>query len=316
MTSQIIELIKKNRLSDLKSFLLENDKYKKSIQLKEILGLIELSLGNISESLNYFEKENSETFYSFVSNELRLTYVPKFNVLLDKIKNNENIQEEELYLENTLPNVELYIILSLYYIKNKERKKAQEYISKGLLIDSRNQSLLELKKISEKNKSRLILVGSIGIFICVLSLISNNYLKQMSTIKNEYNNLQIRLNFEVEKNKLLSTTINNIKSPEVKPEEFKFLLNDFDEKELYLKAKKFRKNKVYDKSIEYYEYVLNSNGNSIYTREALFWYARTLEDSGKYLQALENFRLYLEKYRDTDVYITETEARIKKIILN
>ncbi len=281
MTSQIIELIKKNRLSDLKSFLLENDKYKKSIQLKEILGLIELSLGNISESLNYFEKENSETFYSFVCNELRLTYVPKFNVLLDKIKNNENIQEEELYLENTLPNVELYIILSLYYIKNKERKKAQEYISKGLLIDSRNQSLLELKKISEKNKSRLILVGSIGIFICVLSLISNNYLKQMSTIKNEYNNLQIRLNFEVEKNKLLSTTINNIKSPEVKPEEFKFLLNDFDEKELYLKAKKFRKNKVYDKSIEYYEYVLNSNGNSIYTREALFWYARTLEDSGK-----------------------------------
>ncbi|MBP6713968.1 MAG: hypothetical protein KA157_08530 [Aliarcobacter sp.] len=315
MNRKIKILIENKKLSELKMFLLENEKYKRNSDLKEILGLIELSLGNFNESLNYFDKENSANFYSFVYDELRLSYIPKYNTLLEKIRNNQTIQEEEVYLEKFLPNVELYHLIALYYLKNRKHNKAKEYINKGLSIDSSNFSLINLQKGIKKSTSKSRWIMLIGFFICLVAVINSTYNKHFEIIKNENNKIKSELNFKTDENKFLNATITNIKKNESNLKNSNLLINDFSEREIYLKAIKFRKSKNYTKAREYFVYVLDREKNSVYSREALFWHARTLEDSGKNDEALKNYRLYLDKYINTDIYVKETISRIKKITL-
>lgn len=314
MENKINDLLESKKLSELKMYLLESKRYEKSSDLSQILGLVEITLGNFSESLKYFRDKQSSQYFEFVSTELKEKYIPKYNLLLENIKNKDIIDEEEIrYLESVIPNVELYYLVSLYYFKNKKIKLAKKYIEKGLSLCSDSLNLRNLKKETEKKGSKFFSTVTISSSILVLILLMSNVSNKLRFEREENLKILNQLSLKDIEMKSLKAEILGITELRSNENINNSIISDFNSRELFIKAKKLRKNKEFAKASEYFVYILEREDKTIYTREALFWYARTLEDLGEFDKAVESYKKYLTEFRESNIYINEISTRLKII---
>lgn len=342
----IDRLIEENNISKLKEVLQTKLLHKKNDYLLELLSLVEILLGNFQNSLNYLNQIENKSegvieYIKFLKGSIKEKYMPLYNDLLKGIGEKEEIQEILQKLEEILPNVELYQLASLYYLDKNEKEQSLKYIEKALELDSCNKESLRIsdfilqKQIPEIKNSKnkygvyFLILGLLGIlfgFYEKYSLENKINLKNIEFKKLEKVNQQSTVNLnqlkeelKLEKNKNLKLqkekNINIVKNEVVEPEkidETLILKNDFTAKELFNKGLKLRKEQKYSQALKYFEILSESNEDSIYSRESMFWLGKTYENLGRMNEAIKVFNSYLIKYSNTQIYTHEVKTLLKK----
>lgn len=352
LEKEILTLIELNELSKLREILYISLNKQYNINLLKLLSLIEGALGNFQTSLDIFLnnpqlKEEIKEFYLFLIKDIKNEYIPKFNKLIKLIKTKEKgIEELLISLEKIFPNVDLYYVITLYYIDIQNFKKANFYLNKGLDIDKSNLLFFQLKDnilkdnyINKHNKikkyipvlSVLILFGLIGYSIknnYSLNLLEKN--NQIISLKNQQK-MSIKTTKENTSNFIkklenknlyilnLNKTINNLKNlnkqQQVQILESNLFESGYTSKELFLKGLKLRKEKKYNIAIECFKMSIQKSENSIYKRESIFWLAKTYENINKQIKAIEYYKLYLNLYPKINIYKKDIQNSLNQLTL-
>lgn len=328
MLNEISLLIEKNELSILKDKILSQSEYKKTEDLITILGIINTLNGKFQAAIDDFSKLEDNKFFKFMVETINSDYIPLYNQLLKEIqKNNSEVEELFLKLEKILPNIELYEMMTIYYLEKSNMEKASLTLSKGLEIDASSTNLLKLKNyfnISHQKNSTKQIIGIaaliVGIVVGGTAFTYNNRVESEKESKLKYVNRVNNQEKAIEKLEDQLVTLqktNKGKKEKIIEEAPKLVrsnfIDDFTQRELYRKAQTYRKNNSFEKAIEYYNLVVHSEEETYLKRESLFWLGRSYEDLDNITKAIESFEEYTIKYSDKKIYLEEVESRLKKL---
>ncbi len=259
----IKNLIKKNKLLEAKEESLNiNNSYKKNSEIINLLGLIELSLGNFEASLKYFEeaikiKPDDPKIY----NNLGI-----LNYKNGKIENAINCFNKATAIDKTL--ISPYENLAKIKLSQSNYKEAKVNFEKVLEIDPKNlDSLLSLSDILLIEKKYL---ETKKILEKIIELEPDNF--------EAYNNLG---NIFIKLNKIDDALKNLIKSNKIKPN--KAAYNNI--------GLVYKEKKDFDKSILNFEKALYIDPSYL---DSLYNLAIVQMDIGKFENSIENFNKILK----------------------
>lgn len=339
LKKEIDKLIVENNLSKLKELLYEKLITSKSSSILELLALVEGALGNFRNSLKLLNRVENKTeigkkYLSFILEEIKPKYLLKYNQLIQKIQNNEGIEDLVKELEELAPNVSLFELLSLYYLDKGNFSKSKEYIQKGLLIDKFNEKICKIESyILEKETKSLVNTkkskASLVLLLVSLAAISFGIYEKQKGIKiegNNSNNLvlmeKMKKDLELEKKNIKEVTITKYKEVKVEEKIIKekeivetrdFIVQDFSAREIFNKGMSLRKRKKYEQALKYFEVLTLNSEDTIYKREAIFWLGRSYEDTGEIEKAKQTYNMYLQNYLDISNYKQEIKNRLRKL---
>lgn len=305
--TKALSIIKENKISDGIDLLKNTESY----QNNKLLGILYCIAGKFEKANKIFlellcvkEDKDIKKYLLFLENEIKDKYIPLYNKVLNKIKNNDsqNIEEGIVELEKISNNIELYSLITLYYLGINNKKKAKEYYDKLKELDSSDIYTVKLEKYFIKNSFKYLFVAAI-IGLGAVSIFMFNNMNESKLLKGELEKREVATKSQFEENNILTNKMAilekqikklNSENKELNKEKIE-LETIFNSGNLYNKFIEETKNENYSVALKILERI-NVKELPLYKqKEILFQKAEIFEKIGDKEKALAIYKEYLKE---------------------
>lgn len=305
--TKALSIIKENKISDGIDLLKNTESY----QNNKLLGILYCIAGKFEKANKIFlellcvkEDKDIKKYLLFLENEIKDKYIPLYNKVLNKIKNNDsqNIEEGIVELEKISNNIELYSLITLYYLGINNKKKAKEYYDKLKELDSSDIYTVKLEKYFIKNSFKYLFVAAI-IGLGAVSIFMFNNMNESKLLKGELEKREVATKSQFEENNILTNKMAilekqikklNSENKELNKEKIE-LETIFNSGNLYNKFIEETKNENYSVALKILERI-NVKELPLYKqKEILFQKAEIFEKTGDKEKALAIYKEYLKE---------------------
>lgn len=318
----------------------------KDVDILNLKGLVKLLKCNFDEAFESFHKslcygndELSKKYLQILSSEEFSIFLSRYNHairFINKDLNEESIQIFENITHEESDLIEPYFLLYLIYEKVGNTKKAEDYLNTLKNIEKDNQ-LIELKadikqnieknenieKNSKSKKNKYIYILIIIALVIGVGLLYANNKKQMDKLNSQISQKEEKLNEASDKldeanNKLEEANgeLDEIKSTQEENQQKEAELIVASEEELFKKAIDFKSQGNNEKSIEYFEAVVENGKTKKYISESVYQVAMLNEKLKHDEEAIKYYRKYINTYTKSDNYYDDCFYNIGMIYYN
>lgn len=301
MKNTINYLLKENKISLLKNYLISNKEKLQETNYKELLGIIELNLGNYDDARQIFitiNKNSSKEYVAFIDEVVYKKYVPLYNNIIESIsKNNPNKEEIKKFLEQAIKiysNTDILELAVAYFITNGDKKSSLNYSKLGIVIDSTNSTFDKVLK-NNKKKQNDIRIKVFGIISILIITFASYQVYSYKILYKESKVASINLSKSLIENKEIelknTELIQILKEIEMKK-------SIFSTNEIYNLALKRYKNGRYNDAINLLISIKDKKLPKFKEKEIIFTIAMSYNKLKSYDKAKSYFKYFKENYNE------------------